>query len=232
MVVGMARPRSWTDDDLRRVVPASLNWAEVHRHLGLTVGGKTLRSLAERARALGVDVSHLRAADAGRRRPQVLDGSRRSWTDAELALAVDGSTSIAGVLRRLGLQPGGGTYVLMRRSIERLGLDTAHFDGQGWRRGWKGAPGGQRARPLSMILVAGSTYPTHALRRRLIAEGVKPARCEMCLCERWRNLPAPLQLDHVNGDRTDHRLENLRILCANCHAQTDTWCGRNRGRYG
>lgn len=47
----------------------------------------------------------------------------------------------------------------------------------------------------------------------------------------WNGLPLTLQVDHINGDNTDDRLENLRILCPNCHTQTDTWGGRNSGRY-
>ncbi|MEA3056309.1 MAG: hypothetical protein QOD30_1741 [Actinomycetota bacterium] len=56
------------------------------------------------------------------------------------------------------------------------------------------------------------------------------ARCQHCGRAQWRCRPIPLELDHVNGDPTDNRFENLRVLCPNCHALTDTYCGRNRGR--
>jgi hypothetical protein len=68
------------------------------------------------------------------------------------------------------------------------------------------------------------------LRLRLLADGVKEARCERCGLTEWLGEPAPLQLHHVNGDGRDNRPENLQILCPNCHSLTDTWGGRNRGR--
>jgi DNA-binding transcriptional ArsR family regulator len=69
------------------------------------------------------------------------------------------------------------------------------------------------------------------LKRRLFEEGLKQRRCECCGLERWRGMPMPLALHHVNGARDDNRLENLAILCHNCHALTDTFAGRGgRGR--
>jgi len=65
---------------------------------------------------------------------------------------------------------------------------------------------------------------------RLWREGVLPQQCQVCGLTEWLGKVAPLQLDYLNGDRRDNRLGNLRILCPNCHAQTDTWTGRNRGR--
>ena len=154
----------------------------------------------------------------------------RSWTDDELREAVRGNTTLAGVQRALGFSPSGGMHRSLRRHIRLLGLDTTHFTGRGWARGRPGA-NGFRPRPLAEILVAGSDYLDRArLRRRLVAAGLKQARCERCGLDEWQGEPLPLALDHINGDASDNRLENLRILCPNCHALTDTWCGRNNRR--
>jgi hypothetical protein len=83
-----------------------------------------------------------------------------------------------------------------------------------------------RKEPLCDLLVADSTASRVTVKRRLLAEEVKPHRCEECGIEEWRGRPIRLDLHHVNGDRRDHRLTNLRLLCPNCHSQTDNFAGR------
>ncbi len=70
-------------------------------------------------------------------------------------------------------------------------------------------------------------YQTNKLRERLIRENIKQKKCEVCEIEQWMERPISLELDHIDGDRTNHRLENLRILCPNCHSQTETYRGKN-----
>jgi hypothetical protein len=83
-------------------------------------------------------------------------------------------------------------------------------------------------RPLVEILVEGSSFSRGHLKARLLAEGLKQRRCEMCgQGELWCGRRMSLILDHVNGVRSDNRLENLRIVCPNCAATLDTHCGRN-----
>jgi HNH endonuclease/Helix-turn-helix domain of resolvase len=66
------------------------------------------------------------------------------------------------------------------------------------------------------------------LKRRLIAEGLKNPRCERCGITEWRGRALTLALHHINGDGRDNRLENLALLCPNCHAQTPNFSGKNR----
>lgn len=86
------------------------------------------------------------------------------------------------------------------------------------------------AMTIDELCVNGVWRARDNLRRRLLDSGLKRAACEQCGIAEWRGQPAPLALHHKNGDRHDNRLENLELLCANCHGLTDNFAGRNRPR--
>ena len=70
-------------------------------------------------------------------------------------------------------------------------------------------------------------YQSNKLRLRLLDEGYKEYKCEKCGLTEWNGLPIPLQVNHIDGNSHNHRLNNLEIICPNCHTQTDTYCGKN-----
>ncbi len=156
---------------------------------------------------------------------------KRSWSLQQLKKAAEQSHSIRQVLINLKLVPAGGNYVQIKRELEIQEIDTLHFRGKTWNRGLK------TPRPpliaTADILVKKSGYQSFKLKKRLFAEGLKKAQCEICgWAERSIDGRLPLELDHVNGDRYDNRIENLRILCPNCHSLQPTHRGRNKGRRG
>ena len=148
-------------------------------------------------------------------RPSVFD-------EATLRDVVPLCLSYAEVIKKVGLIPAGGNYTTLKRKCQLYQIDTSHFIGSAWNQGNRYRPI-QVAVPLSEILVENSTYKTYHLGQRLLKEKVLTRECSRCSLTEWQDAPIPLELDHVNGNNTDHRIENLRFLCCNCHALTSTW---------
>jgi hypothetical protein len=154
-------------------------------------------------------------------------GKKRTWTVEQLIKAVKESFSFRQVLAKLNLREAGGNYDQIKKYVREYGLDTKHFKGMAWNKGLRGI--GKPFIPLDQILVRGSTYQSFKLKNRLFRENLKPQRCERCSwAKRTTDGYLPLELDHINGDRHDNRLGNLRILCPNCHSLT----ANHRGRGG
>ena len=147
---------------------------------------------------------------------------KRSWTEKKLKEAVRTSFSIRKVIEKIGLVPAGGNYYQIKKYIKELDLDTSHFTGMAWNRGMRGI--GVVRIPTTKVLVKGSLFQSYKLKQRLFKEGLKSPHCEQCgWAKRTETGHLPLEVDHINGDRTDHRLENLRILCPNCHSLTPSY---------
>ena len=152
---------------------------------------------------------------------------QRSWTEDQLKKAVKESTSIRQVLHRLGLREAGGNYAQLKKYIKEYKLNSSHFKGRAWNKGLKGI--GKPRLPLDKILVKNSTFQSYKLKNRLFAVGLKPQYCEECGWDkRSPDGRLPLEIDHINGDSNDNRLENLRILCPNCHSLKPSHRGKNR----
>lgn len=219
MLVGMpssARPTKISDQALLTAAPAAANLRQLLVALGVAPYGGNYEIIRDRLQRLGVHDARFQR----RQRVPIV-------SPAELARVVELADSYAQAARMLGL----GESTAAQRRVKRLAqssrLDTSHFLGKASNRGLR--LGGMRPEPWETLLVAGRRVQTDNLRRRLIAEGLLPPRCSACERDEWQDAPIPLELDHFNGDRCDNRLENLRLLCPNCHAQTETYRGRNIG---
>jgi hypothetical protein len=149
------------------------------------------------------------------------------WSEDQLREAVASSRSFRQTIEKLGLVAAGGNYDQVQRRIKDLHIDTSHFTGKGWNKGGLFRP--VKERRLEELLVAGQWTGSHKLKKRLFRAGLKSPACELCgWAEQAPDGRIPVELDHINGDRFDNRLENLRILCPNCHSLQATHRGLNK----
>ena len=137
----------------------------------------------------------------------------------ELEQIVKESSSYADVCRALEVSPRGSNYARVKKLIKDL--DISHFNKSAWNKGRKIKSASYQKAPIQQILIENSPHTNSGkLRIRLIKEGLKENKCEVCGCTE------SLELHHINGNHQDNRLENLQILCANCHRKTDTFRGK------
>lgn len=210
---------AYTKERLEEAARGSRTLSEALVRLGVDPKSCKRRYVLDRMRKLGVDVSHFEREGA-------------KWTRGVLEPVVAKSKSVNEVLRRLGLDSVGGHHTNISRRIKAHGIDTSHFTPvvRTERQRYN-----QRRRTAAEILVEDTSgharrTPSSRLKRAIRDLGMEE-RCALCGIEPvWLGEPLPLEVDHIDGNWRNNRIENLRLLCPNCHSTTDTYRGRSKGR--
>jgi transposase-like protein len=152
----------------------------------------------------------------------------RQFSDEEFIQIVQKSEYYIDILRAMGYGDNSGTmYKLIKKRIKELNIDISHI---GYRNAKaRGGAKGKTKYSLDEILIENSLYKNNtALKKRLLDKGILENKCYDCgLLPFWNGKNLTLQLDHINGINNDNRVENLQILCPNCHTQTHTYGSKN-----
>ena len=154
-------------------------------------------------------------------------------TDLEITEAVKNSNTYTNTLKALKKNHEGGMFRWLKSHIKRLNLSTSHFLNRSEvsKLAWKGGVHKPKNKISDEELFSenSSSYSNSTLKLRFLKrEGIK-YQCsnDECGIKDWHGKNLSLALDHINGNNMDNRVENLRLLCPNCHSQTETFCGRN-----
>ena len=132
------------------------------------------------------------------------------YTDEKLLELVPVSKSLSDLIRKLEIPTAGNYYAIFRYRLVTLGVDTSH---------WRHSLDKHVNKPCDLV------REKKSVKSRLIH--IKGNKCESCLNEYWLNIPICLEVHHVDGDPSNNQIENLQLLCPNCHSQTPNWRGRN-----
>lgn len=142
-----------------------------------------------------------------------------NFTDEQFEEIIKSSCSIREIARKLGYKGGGYNGEAIKHRCEELKISLSHLTG---------LSKGNIKRNVDNVFIKNSTASQAVLRRWYEKGKYSEYKCSICGQEPfWNNKKLSLTLDHINGNNTDHRLENLRWVCPNCDRQLDTFCSKN-----
>lgn len=119
-------------------------------------------------------------------------------------------------------------YTTYRKYALQYGCFVTNPSGKGTSKS-----GEARSIPLEDILLGKHPqYQSNKLRKRLLEEEYFVYKCYSCNNSEWLGKPIPLELEHIDGNSSNHKFDNLTLLCPNCHAFTDTYRGKNKLQEG
>lgn len=143
-----------------------------------------------------------------------------NWNKEIIEQFVQQSDNFTEVLKKLNIPIQGNNLTTLKRKIKEFKIDISHFTFK------KHYVNNFKCKSdIQTYLIKGSKVSTSKLKEKLFLSGLKENKCEKCGVNFWNGEKLICQLHHINGDHTDNRLENLQILCPNCHSQTDSYCG-------
>lgn len=157
----------------------------------------------------------------------------RQYTKEWLQELCENSYSYAEVLTKAGRKQGGGTQATLKKKIAEYEIDISHFTGQLWRNSPNVEPkdltGTKEKYELNEVFTKNSPVTQKVLRGYVERHNIIEYKCQNCGCDgTWQNGIISLEIDHIDGDNTNNEVSNLRYLCPNCHALTETYRGKNK----
>lgn len=150
---------------------------------------------------------------------------KANYSKENLEILVKESFSLAEVLRKLGLRDVGSNFITLKKYIIEYGLNIDHFTGKLWNKG-KTEATDKRVGKLNIEDVFNNNIKIKSsnLKEKLFILKYKERKCECCgVGEEWQGKPLTLELHHIDGNHNNNNLDNLQILCPNCHSQTDSF---------
>lgn len=157
--------------------------------------------------------------------------SNIKYTKEKLNLLVNECNSIRQLLLKLGLKASGGNYKNIKSRLIQFEIDHSHFCKSIWNKNKRWI---KKNTNIEVLLVkncnykSGLPYSSFKLKNLLLKTGKKEYLCECCKNTTWLDKPISLELHHINGINNDNRIENLQLLCPNCHSYTDNYRSKNK----
>lgn len=199
---------------LQTLIDNSYNYSQVLSKLDVPINPTTVQLLKDRIEELKLITEHFN--------PRLLGAIWDLGRD-EFKEIIQASESYSDALRKIGLQLTGGNLHTLKNRILSENLNVQHI------LLYKPKVNRPSSLPLEELLVKDSPVSSSkGLRVRLLREGLLKNKCEKCgIGPDWQGESLTLELDHIDGDNKNNELSNLRILCPNCHSQTETFGGKN-----